>query len=269
VAGKLSIGAAWTEAAAFLRRERRVLAPVVLGLIMVPAVIASMVQPPAAAGRSPEPGAWMIVAVAMVLVMLVGQMVIVLLANDWRDSVGQAIRRALGRLPIGILAGLAVMIPVLILLSVIAGGTAALGGGEAALRSSKLGSGGLIVMLLVIALVIFATVRLLPLFAVVASGSGGPIRALRHSFALTRGHFWKLLVFVLLMSLAFGVLAMAVGAVIGSIVTIALGAMKPWSVSLLLVALAGGLMQAAFATVFTAMIARITSQLEGGATSGT
>ena len=88
MAGKLSIGTAWSEAAAFVRRERRLLAPIVLGLILLPAVINTMVQPPAPAGASPEPGAWRIAALPMIVVMMVGQMAIVLVVDGWRGSVG-------------------------------------------------------------------------------------------------------------------------------------------------------------------------------------
>ena len=52
-------------------------------------------------------------------------------------------------------------------------------------------------------------------------------------------------------------------AVIGSVVSLALGRPEPWSVSLLLVALAAGLVQAAFITIYSAMLARITAQLVG------
>ena len=268
MSGKLSIGAAWTEAAAFVRRERRVLAPVVLGLIMVPAVVATMVQPPAPAGETAEPGAWMIVVLLMVAAMIAGQMVIVLLANGWHDSVGKAIRRSLGRLPVLILAGLVVMVPVFIAFALVAGGMMTSSGGMPKLQSN-LGPGASVAVLLLILVLVFVMIRLLPLIAVVANGSNGPIASLKQTFGLTRGNFWKLLGFALLLTIAFAVLGMAVGAVFGSVVTLALGAPQPWSVSLLLIALVAGLLQAAFVTIYSSMLARITVQLEGGATNGT
>jgi hypothetical protein len=89
------------------------------------------------------------------------------------------------------------------------------------------------------------------------------VAAIKRAFALTSGHFWKLLAFMLLATIAFLIVAAAAGAVIGSIVSLALGRPEPWSVSLLLVALAAGLVQAAFITIYTAMLARITAQLSG------
>jgi hypothetical protein len=50
---------------------------------------------------------------------------------------------------------------------------------------------------------------------------------------------------------------------------LAFGRPEPWSVSLLLIALVGGLIQAAFVTIYSAMLARIAVQLDDAPTSGT
>ncbi len=272
--GKLSIGAAWSEAVALVRKERRLLAPVVLGLIMVPTVLTSMVQPQVRPGDTPEAGSWMIVALFMVVAMIVGQLAIALLANDWRGSIGEAIGRAARRVPVLIIAGLVViltvMVPLFIAVTiVIALGGIASGDGVELIGSNRLGPAGAIAALLSIAAMIFVMVRLLPLVVVVAKGNDGPIAAIKHCARLTRGHFWKLLGFVLLISVAFLIIAAAVSAVLGSLVTLTLGRPEPWSVSLLLIALIGGTIQAAFITIYTVMLTRITVQLEGAAISGT
>jgi len=274
VAGKLSIGAAWSEAAALVRQQRRLLAPVVLSLIMVPTVVTSMMQPQVRPGETPEPGSWMIVALVMVVAMIVGQLAIALLANDWRGSIGEAIGRAARRVPVLILTGLivilTVMVPLFIAMTiVIALGGIASGDGVELTRSNRLGPAGAIAALLAIAAMIFVMVRLLPLIAVVANRNDGPIAALKHSARLTRGQFWKLLGFVLLMTVAFLIVVAAVSAVLGSLVTLTLGRPEPWSVSLLLIALIGGMIQAAFITIYTVMLTRITVQLEGAEISGT
>ncbi|MDQ3077300.1 MAG: hypothetical protein M3Q83_00480 [Pseudomonadota bacterium] len=269
MAGRLSIGTAWSEAAAFVRRERRLLAPVVLGLILLPAVISTMVQPPTPASGSPEPGAWMFVAFAMILVMMAGQMAIVLLAEDWRGSIGEAIGRAARRLPTLIAAAVIVMLPMIVILSVVLAAVTFAGGGEGGVSAQNLSGGGGIAILLAVVLVLLIAVRLLPLVAVIARGTDGPISALKQTFRMTRGQFWKLLGFFLLMAITFVIVAAAVGAVFGSIVTLALGRPDPWTLSLLLIALIGGLVQAAFVTIYTAMLARIAVQLEGERISGT
>lgn len=273
MAVKLSIGAAWVEAAAFLRRERRVLAPVVLGLIMVPAVVTEMVQPRVARGEVPEGGAWVIVAILMLIAMIVGQLVIVLLANGWRGSVGEAIMRAARRVPTLMLAALAFIVPLFVLLSVALAVGGLTSGGMGRTAMSRLGPALAIALLLFIVAGTFVMIRLLPLVAVIATGSDGPIAALKRTFAMTRGQFWKLFGFTLLLTIAFLVVAVAISAVFGSLVTVALGKPEPWSVSQLLIALLGGLIQAAFVTIYTAMLARIAAQLSasGGAvpSSGT
>lgn len=267
MAGKVSIGTAWSEAAAFLRQERRLLAPVVLGLILLPAVISTMVQPPTSAGESPEPGAWMLVAFAMILLMLVGQLAIVVLADGWRGSVGEAIGRAARRLPTLVLAGLMVLVPLILIFSVVLAGTALAAGGDGRIVPSSISGAGWLILCLLIAVALFIAVRLLPLVAVVARGSDSPWAALKRTFGMTSGQFWRLLAFLLLLAAAFAVAAAAVGAVFGSMVILALGRPEPWSVSLLLIALAGGLIQAALVTLYTAMLARIAAQLEGSTSS--
>lgn len=270
MAGKLSIGQAWADAAAFLRRERRILAPVVLGLIAVPAVVLDMIQPRVPQGELPALGPLWIVVLLMGLVMLIGQMVIALLAAGRSDTPRAAIHHAGRRLPALIGAGLLILLPVLALfvLAGAFGGLAQAGGG---LQPANAGRAGIALLgiVLLIGLILFIGVRLLPLVAVVAFRDDGPLAAIKHSFRLTRGHFWKLLGFTLLVAIAFGAVAIAVAAVIGSLVTLALGPPDMWTVSKLLIALCGGLLQAAFVSVYTAMIASITLQLEGGTISGT
>ncbi len=269
MARKLSIGTAWTEAAAFVRTERKLLAPVVLGLVMVPGVIASMVQPAAAPGARPEPGGWMLVTLFMFLAMIVGQLAIALMATGWRGSVGAAIGRAAKRLPTLMLAGLAIMIPMFLTTTLVMLLTGVKRGADGQLSQSSVGAGGALLFLLFVVAVFYLVVRLLPLVPIVANSDHGAITALKRSFAMTRGNFWKLLGFLLLLAIAFLVAGLAISAVVGTLVTLAFGRPEPWSVSLLLIALLGGLLQAAFITIYSAMLARISVQLDEAPTSGT
>lgn len=257
----LSIGKAWDEAKAALGANRKFLVPVALGLVLLPAVIVSMVEPKVAPGEQPPPGAWMLVALLMVIVMLVGELAIVLLVNGWRGSVGEAIGKAARRTPTFILAALCLAVPAVLVFSVllaIAGvGASATGQIDWANFSPAV----LLVLLACLLILLYISVRLLPLLPVVASEEVGPIMALRRGFALTSGHFWRLLGFLLLLMIAFLIVAATVGAVVGGLVTVVLGAPDPWSLSLLLIALAGGLVQAGFVLVYTAMLARIYAQL--------
>ena len=259
----LSIGKAWDEAKAAIAANRRLITPVALGLILVPAVVSAMVEPQAVPGTQPEAGPWMLVTLVMIIVMLAGQMAIVLLTNGWHGSVGEAIGRAVKRLPTLILAALMVMVPLILILSVVLAIIGFATGADGRFSAASLSPAGWLVILVGFVVILAVGVRLLPMIVLIASEDAGPIAAIKRAFHLTRGHFWKLLAFMLLATIAFLIVAGAAGAVIGSIVSLLFGRPEAWSVSLLLVALTAGLVQAAFITIYTAMLARITAQLTG------
>ena len=258
----LSIGTAWDEAKEALKRSRRLIVPVALGMVLLPAVIAAMVEPRTATGEQPPAGPWMLVVLAMVVVMLLAQLTLVLLVNGWRGSLGEAIGQAGKRLPVLLLTVVLIAIPAMFVMAFVIAIVAAGPGGDGGLDPASISPAGWLAMLLFALVLLFISVRLLPTVAVIAEGRLGPIASLRRSFALTSGNFWKLLAFVVLIVLAFMVVALAIGGVVGSIVSVLFGAAEPWSVSLLLLALTSGVVQAAFVAFYTAMIARITAQLE-------
>jgi len=263
----LSISRAWDEAKAALEANRRLIVPVALGMILLPAVIASMVEPQVPAGEQPPAGPWMLVVLAMIFIMFVGQLTMVLMVNGWRGNVGQALGQASRRAPALILAALMIGIVVILAFSMIL----AIGMG----RSIESGSfdvnsiSGVGWLLLSLATVgfLYLSVRLLLLVPVVAMENLGPIASIRRVFALTSGHFWRLLGFLLILMVGFFIVALTVGAVIGALVTLVAGRPEPWSISLLLVALTGGLVQAGFFMVYSAMLARIYAQLSAGQAS--
>ena len=257
----LSIGKAWDDARAAIAANRRLITPVALGLILVPAVISAMVEPGTAPGQQPEAGSWMWIMLAMIIIMLVGQMAIVLLTNGWQGRVGEAIGRAVRRLPTLILAALMVMVPLILIFSVILAIIGFSTGGDGQFSAASLSATGWLVILIGLIIILAVGVRLLPMIVVTASEDIGPVAVIKRAFGLTSGHFLKLLAFMLLATIAFLVVAGAAGAVIGSVVSLAFGRPEPWSVSLLLVALTAGLVQAAFITIYTAMLSRITAQL--------
>ncbi len=262
MAGKLSIGKAWTEAAEFVRRERRLIAPVVLALIVVPAVIAELIKPSAAVGMQPEAGGWSFVVLFALLIGMIGQLAIMRLAMGWDAPIGGALKLAfrrfwssLGALMLfGVLFGLAV-IPLLIIMVLVSGG------------SAEVLTGRITLLLLV---VMFAAMpRILPVTAVAMATDGGPWRLLKDTFRLTRGNYARLLGFFLLFLVASFALASAVTIAFGSAAALLSGPPEPMSVSRLIVALAGGLVQGVVLTLYAAMTGRIAVQLLDGATSET
>ena len=263
----LSIGKAWDEAKAALQANRRLIVPVALGLVLLPAVIISMTEPPAVAGQQPPAGLWMLIAIAMIIVMLVGELAIVLLINGWRGSVGGAIGKAARRTPIFILAALCYLVPAVLLFSIILAVSGAGTSPSGQVDWTNFQPVGALLLFAGLLALAYVTVRLLPLLAVVACEDAGPIAGLKRSFALTAGRFWKLFGFLLALLIAFLIVAAAIGALVGTAVTLTLGDPRPWSLPLLLIALAGGLVQAGFVMVYTAMLARIYAQLTGPTTT--
>jgi hypothetical protein len=257
----LSIGRAWDEAKTALLANRKLIVPVALGLILLPAVIVSMVEPRVAPGEQPPPGSWMLVALAMVIVMIVGQLAIVLLVNGWRGSVGEAIGKAGRRSATFILAALSYLVPIILVFSILLGVSGVGTGADGQVDWTNLGSAGWLIILFFLLAFVFVSIRLLPLLAVVASEAIGPFAALKRSFALSAGHFWRLFGFVVMLMIGFLFLALTVGAVVGSLVKLTLGEPEPWTLSLLSISLAGGLVQAGFVMVYAGMLARIYNQL--------
>ena len=263
---KLSIGKAWEETTAFLAREARLVAPVALATFALPSALGDWAFPGGNAGAATG---WLLLLVT--IVMLVGQMTIILLANGWRGSIGEAMGKAAKRLPVLIGALLIAFLPVTLV--AVAGFGASLASAgitdpatltpEAIARLPKIGW----LLLFLVVFFIIAGVRLFPMSAIAANETLGPIKMLKRSWRLTKGVFWRLLVLVLLLGIVAIVLDLAVTAVVGSIAALAAGEPKAFNLSALLVALASGLVGAIVATVSATLAARVYAQLSEDGTA--
>ena len=262
MAQRVSIGTAWSEAADFVRREKKLLAPLMLALMVVPATVSQLVQPnnPFAGPGGFQP--WMAIAVVALLMGLVGQMAVSGLAMGFRGPLGATIIHALKRLPVVavsfvsffLLVGLA-LIPLIVVLTLAGGG-------------AESGASTLANFLTLLAL-FGAGPRILLAPAIAMNEQLGPWGLVKRTWRASRGQYWRLLGFFVLFLAASLIMALAVSAVVGSIATLALGPSEPMSVSRLLVALAGGLVQGIAGTLYAAMLGRIVVQLAPGSTSGT
>lgn len=257
---KLSIGKAWEETSVFLGREARLVAPVALATFALPSVLAGWAYP--GGGRG---GGANLLLILVLLVVLVGQMTIVLLVNGWRASVGEAMIKAMRRLPMLIGALLLVFLPVM-LIAIVGFGVSLSSAGITDMSQLTPESiarlPNVIWLLLFLALFfIIAGVRLFPISAIAASESGGPIALLRRSWTLTKGVFWRILVLVVLLGIVAIVLDSAVTLVVGSIAALAAGEPRAFNLSALIVALASGLVGALVSTVSAAMVGRVYAQL--------
>jgi len=259
VAQSVSIGTAWSEAAAFVRREKKLLAPLVLALMVVPATVSQLFQPsnPFAGPGGFQP--WMAVAVIALVAGLVGQMAISRLAMGWHGALGETIALALKRLP-AVIASLIlfflcislVLLPAIVVLTLL-GGVAA----TATLANF---------LTLIVVFGVAPKILLAP--AIAMDQQLGPWGLVKATWRATRGHYWRLLGFFLLFLAASLIFALAASSVVGTLATLALGKPDPMTVSRLTIALAGGVVQGVVATIYAAMIGRIVAQLPERSTKG-
>jgi membrane-anchored glycerophosphoryl diester phosphodiesterase (GDPDase) len=147
----------------------------------------------------------------------------------------------------------AAMIPLLLLV----GGGAMLGGA----RPEVLVGPILLLTLILVVGSVALWVRLMLMTPVTAAENEGPIGIIRRSWDLTRGHFWKLLGFVLLVILLFLVISMVEIAIGGLLVVLVAGPPDPGSAAAFILALIDAAVNMVITVYFTALIARIYLQL--------
>ena len=100
---------------------------------------------------------------------------------------------------------------------------------------------------------------------VAAAEGGGSIHLMTRSWHLARGHYWRLLVFVLAVFVGLLVVLLAGQFGLGSMIAVALGPPDALSLSALVISLVVAVIQAAFTVLFAVMLARIYVQLAGSA----
>lgn len=258
---KLSITTAWNEAAAFVKREAGLLIPIALGLVALPTALLQLMAPEAAPGQQPEAGAWMLLIIPIAIVTSIGTLAITILALGRETVVGSALslaaRRVWSLLGASLLLALAIvvaLIPVTVILALLVQNQTALVA---------------MTVILLFPLMLILWVRLMLMTPVAGAEGLGPVAILKRSWALTRGHTGKLLGFMLLVIIAFVVLAAAVSMVIGILVALLLGPPDPGSLAFFVLLLVGALLNTAFVLYFASTLARIYAQLAGQPTSGT
>lgn len=219
----MSIGKAWEEAVAFVSRESSLLFPVALLFVALPGLILQEMTPPGLARWNlsettmPQvPGSFWLAMMLAVIIIWFGSLTLFALALRPGISVGEALRLSFARLPV--LLGTALVVAGFLAGAVIA---ATLAVTVLSLIAKPLGA--TLALLLggaVAGATIFASVRLLLLNPVVIDGSEGVMASLRYGWALTRGHFWRLLGFVLVLTLLSAIVGGAAQAVFGVIGTL-------------------------------------------------
>ena len=259
---KLSISRAWDETRAALARDGKLLATVAAAMFWLPQVILGLVSGQGADAVSEPSGLQILLMTIAALIGLVGQLAIAWMAIRSRASVGESIRHAFGRALPFIGAMLLIIVGFVILFVILAGLLMAVGAVDVSVEQARPRDVVIILVALFIPL-LFVAVRLMPTVPVAAAERLGPIGILKRSWALTAGNFGRLLAFILLVIVAGLVLAMAVGAIGGLLVSLLFGSAEPFSAGALVLALLIGLLQATLVVVYAVMLARIYVQLAG------
>ncbi len=260
---RLSISTAWDETKARLASDGRLLATVALALVALPSAISTLVNPNSGMAESSGSLGTGLVVLIMSLIAMVGQLALIRLAIGPSVSVGDAIRHAakralpyLGSVILIVIALLILAVPLIIALAAM-GVSFEEGAGAPP-------AGAWIPILLFMAVLLYVGVRMLMSSSVASAESAGPIKILKRSWALTRGHSGKLIGFLLLFLVAVIVALGALGGMAGLLARALFGEVEPLSAAALLVGLVQGLATAAATTIFAVMLARMYVQLAGG-----
>jgi hypothetical protein len=264
----LSITKAWNESATFLKLHFGALFTIALAFVALPNIAMQALGPtPGTPGQPPEPGLWLLLVPLVLVLNVAASLAMSSLALGRMNVVGEAIghgfRRCLpmlGAIAILMVALLVVLLPLMKLSGLTPDDFAR----PAPAKAGRL----LLVMLLILAVGLFVAVRLLLMTPVAASERAGPLAIIRRSWALTAGHFWKLLGFLGLMIIVLVVVTMVITLILGLLIAAVAGPPQPGTTGGFVLALVGSLVNAAFVVVTTTLIARIYVQLSGGAAGG-
>jgi len=258
----LSISRAWDESRDIFRRDGGLIASVALALIVLPQAVLGLFSPQQGVQSEPS-AAVQLLTLVVGLVALVGQLAIIRLAIGPSITVGTAIRHGVRRFPatfgaflLLVLALVLVTVPVLLIFAV------ALGADLSQMQSRPDGPTAVLVLLLVL-FILAISVRFTLLTSVATAEAIGPVAILKRAWALTRGNYWRLLGFLLLLIVAALVLLIVAALLGGFIARLISPDVEPLSLSALIIALFTAAAQGAFSILGSLMLARIYVQVAG------
>ena len=262
---KLDTNAAWKEASGLVAANRDVFLTLAGVFFMLPSLALSVIlgEPEVEPGMQPEQmlavmrefyaGAWWLILLGSLL-QIVGILTILTLMRDRsRPTVGEAIRAGLAGTPSYLVAQLLLGLVLGVVFVVLVAGAAAISPALA-----------VVVVLLAMGVFVFVMFRMIlvaPLVAV--EGMRNPIAALRGSWALTRGSFWRIFGFVVLVVVLFLIVLAIVMLVIGIVLAIATSG----ETQRVIAAVFSSALTAIAVVYFCGMIAAIHRQLAGPASA--
>jgi hypothetical protein len=259
----LSVSRAWDEAKARIAADGRLFTIVAAALLLLPQAIVAAVAPPQELSGIAPPGWANVLALIAGIFGIVGQIAIIRLAQVPATSVGEAISHGLKRL----LPVLGAVILLCIAIFIVAVPLMLLFGGAGAIEAAERGAADpaiLTAVLIILVLALLIAPKFLMMMPVATAERGGPLHIIKRSWSLSRGHYFRLLGFMLLILVAAVVIVIATQFVAGTVLLAIFDELTPLSLGALLFALLFGAAQAAFAAVISIILARIYLQLAGG-----
>jgi hypothetical protein len=257
---QLSLSRAWEDTRDIFARDGGLLTAVALAMFVLPETVVGLITPPLGATMSPV---GRVVWIVGVLIGLIGQLAMVRLALGPSTTVGQSIqdgaRRFLPTLGALLLVGIAlalIIIPLLILL-ILAGVV-----GIPVEGQQPPPSFALFVALVAIASLL-VSVKFTMAVPISIGEEPGPLGILKRSWRLTRGHYWRLLAFIVLMLVTTVILLLAAQSVGGIAVQLIGGRIAPLTLGALVLSLMQSVVSASVTTLFAVMLARIYLQIAG------
>lgn len=252
----LSISAAWNEATAFVGREARLLLPISFLLLVLPGIVLQVLAPGAARpGMVAQPSPWVLLAfLPIAFASIIGSVALCRLALRPGTAVGEALQVGVRRfLPVFgatlllVLALFVALVPLALLLGI---GTPVVDPGRVALLA--------MVLLLAGA---YLGGRMLLMTPSASVEPTGPIGMIGRSWRLTAPYAWKLFGLMLLLFLAYLLIALAVGLVGGLVIVLLAGRPDPGTLPALLLVLLNGALQTVIWIYFFSLTSRIYAQL--------
>ena len=251
----LSISSAWDETKALLGRDGRLLGSVALALLVLPQAALGAFAPT----RPEEVTATFYLLLIVVLVAgLIGQIAIARLSIPPSSTVGDAMALAARRLLPLLVAFLIISFAAMFLAFLLA----FIGVATGMIPVPKPGQppslslGAIVIIPLALVYAVFQL-----MIPIAANEPGGPLHFIRRSLTLARGNYFKLLLFMALILIVMLLVWLATQLAVGSLVAALFGPPAVGSAPMFLGALVVAIVQAAWAVVSVAMLARIYVQL--------
>ena len=266
---KLSISTAWDMSRDQLAKHGSLYFTIMGALVMLPVALQTTIAPATA-----EDGGgigFTLLLLATSILSVIAMVSVASLAVGSEDRVGAAIRRGAIRFLPAMAAGLLWGLPMILLLFFLFGWTLGpenmelIASGSDDVTPDMIDTdsanpiGSLLILVLGFVLLWLGT-RLGLVMPLAAAEDTGPVGLLTRSWALTKGHFWRIFATTLLLGVAYILIGGALSLIAGLFINL-VASSEPMTVGAMLSGLVAGAIQAVFLTVFALMLVNIYRQL--------